>query len=250
MANKRGTIPLKDIKLLYGRARGLCSFEDCHEDLSLYGGSDKQIGEMAHIIASSPKFARGDSKYPKDKLDKYENLILVCPKCHAKIDTDEEKYTVEVLHQIKTKHEKWAKEQLDRSMSKFGFAELEIAVKCIASGNFSSKEEKFEVISPKDKIKKNNLTETSKELITMGLSRSSTVKRFFSAQSEIYLNFTDKIKEGFQEKYMELKQIYGGDSLFEAMVEFSHGGSGNLVEQAAGLAILCHLFELCDVFEK
>lgn len=43
-----------------------------------------QIGEIAHIIGSSEYGPRGDGNFPEDKLDDYENLILLCPSCHKK----------------------------------------------------------------------------------------------------------------------------------------------------------------------
>jgi len=70
------------------------------------------IGEECHIIARSPDGPRGNPDFPEEKLDKYENLILLCRIHHKIIDDQSNTYTVEYLKQIKTGHEKWVRESL------------------------------------------------------------------------------------------------------------------------------------------
>ncbi|MHB8137851.1 MAG: hypothetical protein ACYDGO_05620, partial [Smithellaceae bacterium] len=55
-----------------------------------------------------------DDKYPKDKVDKYENLVLMCSVHHKVIDDQPGYYTVESLNNIKKDHEKWVRESLDK----------------------------------------------------------------------------------------------------------------------------------------
>lgn len=62
--------------------------------------------------------------------------------------------------------------------------------------------------------------------------------------------YPERLKSGFKKKYLELKEIYSGDNLFMAMLEFAQDGHRDFKQQAAGLAILSHLFHLCEVFEK
>jgi Nucleoside phosphorylase len=134
-------IPNRELKILYGRAGGMCAFEDCRENLILNSNEyDKisQIGEIAHIIAHSPMGPRGDPNYPKEKLNKYENLILLCPTCHKKIDTQPHKYTAEILQDIKEKHECWVQQQIGKGMSKFGFTELKVAQNSIKGSNIDN----------------------------------------------------------------------------------------------------------------
>lgn len=78
-------IPEADIKLLWGRAAGKCSNPECGHDLTalLNGGSGYNIGEMAHVIARKSSGPRG---VPRGGTDAYQNLILLCPTCHRKID--------------------------------------------------------------------------------------------------------------------------------------------------------------------
>lgn len=85
MAVSHGTI-----KLLWGRAAGRCSANGCHVDLTTVGTSIEAIGEMAHIIARSSKGPRGRPEGGGS--DEYDNLILLCPSCHSRIDKNPADY--------------------------------------------------------------------------------------------------------------------------------------------------------------
>lgn len=61
----------------------------------------------------------------------------------------------------------------------------------------------------------------------------------------------ERLKAGFLEKYWRLKRegVRGGD-LFEMMCQFAQQGFQRQAQRSAGLAVLIHLFEACEVFEK
>jgi len=244
--------PQADIKILYSKAAGRCAFKKCRENVVLEKTEkekSKQIGKIAHIVAHSPNGPRADSSYPKDKLDSYDNWILLCPTCHDTVDAQESKYTVTDLHLIKKEHEDWVAQQLDENMSEVGFPELEVAAKAIASGQYVSVAG-FEVIPPDEKIRKNKLTNESRSLLLTGLSRSHEVTKYLSKSAQLDYSFPERLKEGFKDKYIELKEEFDGDALFMAMFEFAKAGASDFKQQAASLALLSHLFELCEVFEK
>lgn len=70
------------------------------------------VGDEAHIAARSP----GGSRYgecPPDKVDSYENLILLCRVDHKKIDDQPKHFTTARLHRRKAQHEAWVERQLD-----------------------------------------------------------------------------------------------------------------------------------------
>ena len=92
------TITNAVIKKLYGLSAGKCNI--CKEPLF---ENDIHIGQMAHIIAKSPKGTRGNISFPND--NSYENLILLCANDHIRVDNDPFTYTVEVLNAIKKEHE-------------------------------------------------------------------------------------------------------------------------------------------------
>lgn len=253
MAKQQRSFSVSDTKALYSLAAGRCAFSDCRETLILeaseLGAGIKQIGEIAHIVAHSSDGPRGDASFPEDKLDNYDNLILLCPKCHTKIDKQPEKYSVDFLKTIKQEHEAWVKESLSQAIPLVTFAELEVAARAIASAKHH-KSTGFNVITPEEKIIKNQLTEKSRAYISMGLARGNEVERFLAEMSGIDIKFPDRLKDGFKQKYLELRKTHTGDYLFEAMLSFSQEGLKNFTELAAGLSILVHLFLICEIFEK
>ena len=108
--NNTRKYPQADVKILYAKAAGRCSFSSCRKDVVLEkfeNDKSKQIGKIAHIVAHSSDGPRGDSSYPTAKLDTYENWILLCSTCHDTIDAQEKKYTVAYLRQIKEEHTAW-----------------------------------------------------------------------------------------------------------------------------------------------
>lgn len=97
-----------DIKLLWGRAAGLCS--KCRDDLTviLEKGANYNVGEMAHVIAKKPAGPRGTAQGGPDS---YDNLILLCPTCHKHIDKAPTEYSEEQLKKWKADHESQIRKQ-------------------------------------------------------------------------------------------------------------------------------------------
>lgn len=108
-------ITQKDIKLLWGRAASRCSI--CKKELT----QDTQpantsflVGEQAHIVAEKTNGPRGDSILPIEERNSYHNLILLCANHHKIIDGDEGKFPIERLHFIKSSHELWVQDTLEK----------------------------------------------------------------------------------------------------------------------------------------
>jgi 5-methylcytosine-specific restriction endonuclease McrA len=250
----RRKYPPKDIKILYGLSASRCA--KCRE-LVIKDATEldrhSQIGIIAHIVAHSTGGSRGDPNFSKK--DTYENWILLCGNCHKIIDDQENTYTVENLREMKKNHEKWVKEKLDEGLLSFGVPELEIAIKHIKSGNFCLIEDDADEFNKNleisKKIDKNKLSGETKGLIKSGISRRKEVQGFFKRMESIEINFIDPVKIEFKQKYQNLKkQGLDGDSIFFDMINFAEQGTINYPEKAASLAVLCYLFEICEVFEK
>ncbi len=62
------------------------------------------IGEECHIVARSPTGPRGSDAL-EVKIDSYENLILLCPNCHALVDARPDQFPRIELLRIKAEHE-------------------------------------------------------------------------------------------------------------------------------------------------
>lgn len=239
----------KDIKLLYGLAGGLCSL--CKKRIVEVDEDGKEIllGEMAHIIAHSPKGPRADANFPKKQLNTYSNLIALCPTCHKKVDKDEETYTVEKLQKIKRDHEQFIRDKIEEGMANLSFAELEVAIDALSSKSFDTPAD-FSLTRLKDKIIKNNFTKHSQEYITRGLNGSETVRAFLSSMSQIDQYYPERLKKGFQQKYSELQEKFAGDELFFELFNFASLKKNDFMCRSAGLAVLVYLFQVCDIFEK
>ena len=106
----------KDSKKLWGLSGGRCAHPGCNCDcLPFLDETDPTvIGEMAHVIAKKPKGPRGDSTGGNDT---YENLVLLCPTHHTFVDkAPVGKYTVDMLHEWKAKHEEAVSRALTSSV--------------------------------------------------------------------------------------------------------------------------------------
>lgn len=100
--------PSQDTKLrLFADSAGHCNKPGCHRylfsDLNI---ADYHIGEMAHIIAASDKGPRADKATNAEDKAEYDNLILLCPSCHAGIDKAPEVFSVELILDWKINHKR------------------------------------------------------------------------------------------------------------------------------------------------
>lgn len=105
------------VRILCGKAAGMCEFEGCNKRL-FYDGvtlSNFNNAYVAHIVASSANGPRGDKVLSPQLSDKLENLMLMCADHHKLIDTNVHEYPVERLKAMKVAHE----EKLDRICSLF-----------------------------------------------------------------------------------------------------------------------------------
>lgn len=68
-------------------------------------GGDKHIAEMAHVIPHGDAGPRNEDRPAGDfDANSFENLILLCPTCHTKIDKDPEAYPRNTLLDWKQNH--------------------------------------------------------------------------------------------------------------------------------------------------
>lgn len=101
------------IKLLWGKSAGRCAYPGCRDPL-ITEPKDEVIGQIAHIVAQSAEGPRGNPALCERELNAYSNLILLCRKHHAEIDTPGTAWTVDRLQQIKSDHESQVAELLQR----------------------------------------------------------------------------------------------------------------------------------------
>ena len=103
----RRQIPEMTIVRLWTRAGGRCEF--CNDYLlqDSLTRKDANFSNVAHIVAVSLAGPRGDHPMPHEQRDEIGNLMLVCRKHHALIDSPEyvAEYSVERLQAMKETHE-------------------------------------------------------------------------------------------------------------------------------------------------
>jgi hypothetical protein len=103
----------KTIKLIWGKSGNRCAL--CKTILSISPtdkGSHSVVGDICHIIASSPNGPRYDSNYPEDQIDGYDNLILLCKTHHKQIDDQPLTHAPDHLRKVKHDHEQWVEAKL------------------------------------------------------------------------------------------------------------------------------------------
>ncbi len=103
----------RDKTLLWGRAAARCNHPSCKRFLvepATSEDAEAMFGQAAHIIAHGETGPRADPSYPADRLDTYENLILLCGNCHAIVDKQPNTYTPADLRAWKQEHESWVQQ--------------------------------------------------------------------------------------------------------------------------------------------
>jgi hypothetical protein len=106
MSKARKSIPEATKLQLWVKSAGRCEFKGCNIPL-WYNGltlSDGNFSEFAHIIGSSKDGPRGTEQSEELQLD-FDNLMLLCQRCHKEIDDHPEKYPTELLSTWKQEHE-------------------------------------------------------------------------------------------------------------------------------------------------
>lgn len=104
-------------ELLAKRVGWKCSNPECRASTSGPGeqkGNAINIGVAAHITAASKGGPRYDSKMSTEERASFDNGIWLCYNCSKKIDSDEKKYTIQVLKKWKEDSENSAEQELGK----------------------------------------------------------------------------------------------------------------------------------------
>ncbi len=100
-----------DIKKIFALSGNVCAFPNCNNKLiNDEDGTEDYVGEICHIEAVSKGGPRYNPNMTDEERASANNLILLCPIHHSKIDKRPEKYTVEFLQATKKAHESLYKE--------------------------------------------------------------------------------------------------------------------------------------------
>jgi hypothetical protein len=94
--------------MLWGRAAGRCEFDGCNQAVSWHPDTQEAVNtaEAAHIIGFSEDGPRGEKDLSEELARDITNLMLLCRICHRTIDTNRDRYPVELLRRMKQDHER------------------------------------------------------------------------------------------------------------------------------------------------
>lgn len=230
----------------------MCAFPKCGKHLTYEAvhGNDTYIGEAAHICGEKPNAARYDASMTDEQRDDVGNLIYLCTDHHTIIDKVEADWPVVTLQTLKESHENRVRQTMEEAFADVAFPELQNAVSWVTN-QLPVPNNSFDLISPDQKIKKNQLSNGARHTIVAGLASRATVSAYVEAEAQLDSDFPERLKGGFLEEYYGLrKQGHKGDELFELMCAFAQRGMHRQIDKTAGIAVLIYLFEICDVFEK
>lgn len=243
----------RNIKLLWSLAAGRCSHPQCRIEVIAEDNAidpAEPLGEMAHIVGHSPEGPRGDASFPRDQIDLYENLILLCAHHHNLVDTQWQSYPVAMLNAWKSDHEAWVRQCLDDAIPNVRFEELDEVVRSITSA-VNPPTATFTVIPIAEKMQRNDLTDKVRILLNQATAGASEVAAYVQNKALYDPQFPERLRDGFRQRY-EAERVEGltGDALFLALADFAGGNASDQLRRAAGLSVLGYLFGTCEVFES
>lgn len=249
-----------DIQLLFGKSRFHCAFPECKVRLlapATPNDPEKNVAQIAHIVASSETGPRADPTIPSGERDRYANLILLCAYHHNIVDGQPNTYSIEDLKAWKQALERWVDERLSEGMTHVHFLELETVCDAMVRG-YGLGSSPLTAVPPREKMAANELTDKCSFRIGLGLSQAPQVADFLGRYAAMDHQFPERLRAGFVEKYRSLyDEGLRGDALFFAVVDFAVAAATSPDDlraerweaEAAALAVICHLFQICDLFE-
>ena len=105
------------VKTLFALSRNVCFYEGCEQKLTDQRWR-RVKARIAHIKGDKPGSQRYDAEQPESERQGFDNLMLLCPNCHTRIDELEpDEHPVERLVAMKERHlehhafEPWASEE-------------------------------------------------------------------------------------------------------------------------------------------
>ena len=104
----RKAVPEGTRRILFLKSRNRCAFPGCNTplvELPIGNSPHKIIGEICHIHSVKEDGPRGKIGLTSDEYNTYDNLIMLCPNHHTKVDGQHEAYPAESLREWKKTHE-------------------------------------------------------------------------------------------------------------------------------------------------
>lgn len=170
---------------------------------------------------------------------------------HVSIETWGERELLAVFRKLKPDDlESWmGPAPTVETITTLGFVEIQVVLESLA------KREALPVqpanpVSP-GKIEANNLSESTRQLLNTGATRSALVAAFFDQWHDA--TYGERMSGAFRKRYLELRdtmpQIHP-DDIYTNLFQWAGGGlMKSTAHQVAVYAVLAYFFESCDIFE-
>ncbi|NNU26167.1 ABC-three component system protein [Isoptericola sediminis] len=259
MGTNRDDIPAAQARVVYQRSGGRCAYPGCGAELVMDaispGDQPKSTGKVAHIAAASPGGPRYDASMTRDQRRSANNLIYLCGPHHDAIDFQLDHHTREFLTEAKLNHERAVARATRAALGNVTNYELDTICSTIAS---APSDQAIPLIDPpvevREKIELNDLGAASREKIRDGLSQSARVAAFIAFQGTYSRNFGQRLVARFKADYYAARADgLDSDEVFDYLIEqaYENAGPTDTPEiRAAALAVITHLFEICEIFER
>lgn len=238
------------------RSGNACAYPGCGvvlvADAQNFLDLDKPVGKVAHIRAASPNGPRFDASMTTAERGSASNLVYLCGPHHDAIDAQLHHHTAEFLRAAKRQHEAAVARAVRHALGEVTFEHLSLI--CSVLGAASVPAEAIELpLEIEQKIRLNELGEDAASKIREGLAQQQRVQKFIEFQTTLTSDFGTRLSARFKaEYYGALAEGFHGDDLFDRLTTTALESSGPVATakvQAAALAVVSYLFELCEIFE-
>lgn len=243
------TLTKKVTNIVWGQFNGRCAM--CDKQLSHVeqDGTSATIAKIAHIVGENEGSARFTTDLTLEQRNSPDNLMLLCGTHHDEIDNYRSQYPVKALHKIKRDFLNRLSSIFQERLLGIGFAELDVTITYLIKGSSTRYAGDFKLISPTEKIAKNELSSDVEELLRMGLVRENQLEDYLNKNLDS--SFSSRLRNIIVEKYNVSKEAnLSPDEIFYEMLNFASGGTNDFTKQAASLTIIAYYFNVCDIFEK
>jgi hypothetical protein len=245
-------ISVKTAKIVLIKSGNRCAVPGCGERLTEPATAEDEaalIGQIAHIVSEADEGPRADPAMPLAERNAEPNLVALCPKHHRIADQQENTYTVDEMRAWKDAHEALVDSQMESVVGQLTFTELELVADAVMATSAEATSG-FQLTDIRPKMAKNQLTDRVSRDIATGMLGADVVKDYVARRALMAPDFPDRLRGGFLGEY---DRLYGqglrGDELFLALRSFAAPAHTDLNRQTAGLAVLVHLFRICELFE-
>jgi len=268
-------IKIKTVKRLFSDTNGKCV--KCKN--SIISGNDI-IGEICHIEAFKEGGARYNAFLQKDKINEYENLIVLCPSCHTEIDKldNQANFSVDYLNQLKNGFAEFhsnkgfeiSNEQIEQIEQIFvekleeELLNIKLLINQLNSGTcFNSIENSFKdstkytpsIIDIKDFIfstEEQNFIKTSINQIQKSKSTSILISGVPSCGKTTFaVKLSTHLGENYQSKYLDLKLKNSLSDIKKDIKTLINFPTLLILDNAhLEYSIACDIYNFCQQFQN